>query len=292
VPANNPYNNTGVAQGLFGYAPTTYSSTTDANYCRAAMGVKGSFSTGKERWDWNTAYTHSMSTVSNTYGSYINPVALQSELNDGLYNFANPSATPGALKNILTNANNLGIAKLDALDATLSTPNLFHIPTGDVGLGLGAQYLHESELIQQGGNYLTPNVLSPNAQEVAGERNVAAVYYQVDVPLIDKMLTFSQSGGYDHYSHFGGAFSPRFAPRFQPIQQFTTYASYNRGFRAPEFLENTNASSLGIQPIGPNGQEENVLSKGNPALSPERTKNYNVGFELSPTRTTDVGFDC
>jgi iron complex outermembrane receptor protein len=255
------------------------------------MGVKGSYELGKEDWDWNVGYTHSMSTVSNTYGSIVNPVALTNELANGTFNYVNPSATPGALSNILTTANNLGISKLDALDATAGTPNLFHLPTGDVGLGLGAQFLHESELIEEGGAYLSPNTLNPNTQEVAGDRNVAAVYYQVDVPLIDKMLTFSQSGRYDHYSDFGGAFSPRFALRFQPIQQFTAYASYNRGFRAPEFLENTNSSNLGIQPIGPNGQDENVVTKGNPALQPERTKNYNIGFELSPTRNTDIGFD-
>jgi iron complex outermembrane receptor protein len=291
VPANNPYNTTGVAQELFGYLPTTYSSTTDSNFWRAAMGLKGSYELGKEDWDWNVGYTHSMSTVSNTLGSVINPNALTTALNNGTLNFVNPSATPGALQSILTTADNLGISKLDALDATVATPNLFHLPTGDVGLGLGAQFLHESELIEEGGNYLSGNVLNPNLQEVAGERNVAAVYYQVDVPLIDKMLTFSQSGRYDHYSDFGGAFSPRFALRFQPIQQLTTYASYTRGFRAPEFLENTNSSNIGIMPIGPNGEDENVITKGNPDLQPERTKNYNIGFELSPTRTTDVGFD-
>ena len=291
VPANNPYNTTGVAQELFGYLPTTYSSTTDSNFWRAAMGLKGSYELGKEDWDWNLGYTHSMSTVSNTLGSVINPNALATALNNGTLNFANPSATPAALQSILTTADNLGISKLDALDATLATPNLFHLPTGDVGLGLGAQFLHESELIEEGGNYLSGNVLNPNLQEVAGERNVAAAYYQVDVPLIDKMLTFSQSGRYDHYSDFGGAFSPRFALRFQPIQQLTTYASYTRGFRAPEFLENTNSSNIGIMPIGPNGEDENVITKGNPDLQPERTKNYNIGFELSPARDTDIGFD-
>ena len=291
VPANNPYNTTGVAQELFGYLPTTYSSTTDSNFWRAAMGLKGSYELGKEDWDWNVGYTHSMSTVSNTLGSVINPNALATALNNGTLNFANPSATPAALQSILTTADNLGISKLDALDATLATPNLFHLPTGDVGLGLGAQFLHESELIEEGGNYLSGNVLNPNLQEVAGERNVAAVYYQVDVPLIDKMLTFSQSGRYDHYSDFGGAFSPRFALRFQPIQQLTTYASHTRGFRAPEFLENTNSSNIGIMPIGPNGEDENVITKGNPDLQPERTKNYNIGFELSPARDTDIGFD-
>ncbi|QLD50778.1 TonB-dependent receptor domain-containing protein, partial [Paraburkholderia fungorum] len=57
-----------------------------------------------------------------------------------------------------------------------------------------------------------------------GERNVAAVYYQVDIPII-RNLTFTQAGRYDHYSDFGGAFSPSFALRFQPVQALTTFAS-------------------------------------------------------------------
>ncbi|MFP3243295.1 MAG: TonB-dependent receptor [Paraburkholderia sp.] len=291
VPANNPYNTTGAAQELFGYLPSTYNSVTNSNFWRAAMGVKGTFSVGKEDWDWNTAYTHSMSTVSNTLNGVVNVNGLNNALNNGTYNFVNQTAAPGVLNSILQSADNLGISKLDALDATLSTPNLFHLPTGDVGFGLGAQFLHESELIEEGAAYTSGAVLAPNLQEVNGERNVAAVYYQVDIPLINKMLTFSQSGRYDHYSDFGGAFSPRFALRFQPVQQLTTYASYTRGFRAPEFLENTNSSNLGLQPDGPGGLPENTITRGNPELQPERTKNYNIGFELSPTRTTDVGFD-
>jgi iron complex outermembrane recepter protein len=291
VPANNPYNTTGAAQELFGYLPTTDSTVTDSNYYRLATGVKGTFETGPEDWDWNLGYTHSESTVSNTTSGVINPTALTTALNNGSFNFVNPSATPGALSSILTSTSNLGISKLDAVDATVSTPNLFHLPTGDVGLGLGTQFLHESEMIEQGGNTMDGDVFDPNLQQVAGERNVAAVYYQIDIPLINKILTFSQSGRYDHYSDFGGAFSPRYALRFQPIQQFTAYASFNKGFRAPEFLENTNSSNLGIMPVGPNGQDENVVTEGNPNLQPETTKNYNIGFELSPTRTTDIGVD-
>ena len=291
VPASNPYNTTGVPQEFFGSVPTTINVKTNSNFWRAGTGVKGTFSLYGDDWDWNTGYTHSQSTVSNTTNGVFNPTGLTAVLQNGTYNFGNPSATPNGLNGALTQSSNLGVSKLDALDATLSTPSLFHIPTGDVGLGLGAQFLHESELIEQDGATMNGAVLNPDLQTINGERNIAAVYYQIDIPLINKMLTFSQAGRYDHYSDFGGAFSPRFALRFQPIQQLTTYASYNRGFRAPEFLENTNSSNLGIQPVGPNGQNENVVTRGNPALQPEKTKNYNIGFELSPTRTTDVGFD-
>jgi iron complex outermembrane receptor protein len=88
--------------------------------------------------------------------------------------------------------------------------------------------------------------IQPSLQSVNGERNVAAVYYQIDIPIL-KNLTFSQSGRYDHYGDFGGAFSPRFALRFQPIRELTVYGSYNRGFRAPTLIENTSSRTYGAQ---------------------------------------------
>jgi iron complex outermembrane receptor protein len=67
------------------------------------------------------------------------------------------------------------------------------------------------------------------------------------------------------------------------------YGSYNRGFRAPTFVEDSRSQTLGIQSL-PTGTVTTITS-GNPDLQPERTKNYNIGFQLSPTRTTDVGLD-
>ena len=66
------------------------------------------------------------------------------------------------------------------------------------------------------------------------QRNVAAVYYQFNIPLLSN-LTFSQSSRYDHYSDFGSAFSPRFALSFKPVTGLNTYISYSRGFRAPRW---------------------------------------------------------
>ena len=76
--------------------------------------------------------------------------ALNNIFQNGIFNFANPSATPNGLNGLYQNATNEGISKLDTVDATLSTPNLFHLPAGDVGLGFGAQFLHESEYHQPG----------------------------------------------------------------------------------------------------------------------------------------------
>ncbi|OAJ59504.1 TonB-dependent receptor domain-containing protein [Paraburkholderia ginsengiterrae] len=290
VPAGNPYNPFGVATPLTYAFPNTIAEKTDSVYWRASTGVKGSFNLPNGEWDWASSISHSQSTVSNTYTNQINSSVLNDIYQNGTLNFANPAATPNAFNGLYMDANNLGISKLDTVDATLSTPELFHLPAGDVGLGFGAQFTHQSETMNPGGAFADGLVINPNLQTVDGQRNVAAVYYQVDVPIIHN-LTFSQSGRYDHYSDVGGAFSPRFALRYQPVQALTMYTSYSRGFRAPTFVENSKSQTIGLQVDPATGQNYTSITEGNPNLSPERTKNFNIGFELSPTRTTDVGFD-
>jgi len=288
VPASNQYNPFGVATPLVYSFPNSVAETTDANYWRAATGIKGSFTLPNGDWDWATTYTHSQSDVSNTYSNQLNVGALNNIYQNGTFDFADPSATPNGLNGLYMNATNLAVSKLDTLDATISTPTLFHLPAGDVGVGFGAEFFHQSESLGQGSEYSQGLVLTPDEEEVQGQRNVGAVYYQFDIPIIQN-LTFSQSGRYDHYSDVGGAFSPRFALRWQPIKALTAYASYDRGFRAPTFVEDSLSQNMALV-INQSGSVT-ALNSGNPNLQPERTKNYNIGFELSPTRTTDFGVD-
>lgn len=302
VAANNPYNPTLAATPLnytFPNVPEGVQST--SNFWSFSTGLKGQFDTPKwGDWNWQTSYGHSQSVVAVTDTNTINAQAYQNVLAGG-FDFADPAATPNGLNGLFNNAEYLAISKLDVVDATISTPNLFHLPTGDVGFGLGTQFQHQSEYISNPTGVDTGETLIAGIplQSADASRNVAAVYYQIDIPII-KNLTFSQAGRYDHYNQFGGAFSPRFALRYQPAQAFTAYASYNRGFRAPTLVESSRGASLGSQnaidtdPASAQyGQDVGVaeLMHGNPNLSPERTKNYNIGFELSPVRNTDFGFD-
>jgi iron complex outermembrane recepter protein len=290
VPASNPFNPFGVATPLTYAFPNTVAEETQATYWRASTGIKGSFNLPNGEWDWATSVSHSQSTVSNTLTNQLSPTVLNNIYQNGTFDFANPAATPNGLNGLYQDANNLAISKLDTVDATLSTPDLFHLPAGDVGLGFGAQFTHQSEVMTPGAAFENGLVTNPNLQTVNGQRNVAAVYYQVDIPIV-RNLTFSQSGRYDHYSDVGGAFSPRFALRYQPVQALTMYTSYDRGFRAPTFVENSKSQTLGIQ-IDPNtGLNYTSITEGNPNLAAERTKNLSIGFQLSPTRTTDVGLD-
>ncbi|CAN7757638.1 TonB-dependent receptor [Caballeronia sp. LjRoot34] len=297
VPASNPYNPFGVATPLSYIFPTSMVGVDAVStYWKASTGVKGSFTTPKfGDWDWKLDAGHSQSTVSSTYFNSLNVAGIQNVLNNGTYNFANPSATPNGLNGLFQNDYQLSISKLDAVSAQASTGNLFTLPAGNVGLGLGTEFRHESSVINPR-TYSSLGIVAPaNIQSVDGSRNVAAVFYQVDIPIF-RALTFTQSGRYDHYSDFGGAFSPSFALRYQPVQALTGFASYSRGFRAPTLVENSQASYIGRQtlndpfaPGGPANIAATELSNGNPNLQPERTKNFNLGFALSPDSTTDIG---
>ena len=303
VPASNPYNPYGAAVPLtYTFLGQPQTLRTTSNFYRAATGIDGTFSTRSlGEWSWSASLSHSQSTVNNAESGLESVSALSNILNNGVYNFANPAATPNGLSGLYVTDYNQAISKLDSVDLSASTANLFSLPAGDVGIGGGAQFLHESSSISDYGQQAAGLAVPYSLQSIDGQRNVAAVYYQINVPLISA-LTFSQSGRYDHYSDFGGAFSPRFAFRFQPVSSLTAYASYSRGFRAPTLAENSQSTSSGIQQAddpyaptynaaNPQGAAYSVLVRGNPDLQPERTQNYNVGFELSPDAKTDFGVD-
>lgn len=266
------------------YFPNGQVVDTASNFYRVSSGVKGSLDTAKlGEWDWSASVGHSQSDVSNAYTNQMNAAVIQNYLDSVTLSTFDP-ATFDALPGLFGTSRTQATSKLDTFDATISTSNLFSLPAGDVGLGFGAQFQHQSEYIGAG----SIDFVSPYTQAVDGERNVAAAYYQLDIPLLGS-LSLSQSGRYDHYDDFGSVFSPHFALRYQPVQSLTMYASYSRGFHAPTLIELDESGSVTYQAVGT--QNINEYFTGNPNLQPERTRNYNIGLEWSPTDTTDIGFD-
>jgi iron complex outermembrane recepter protein len=300
VPATNPYNPYRVA------VPLTYTflgapalETVRSNFYRASAGLEGSFNAATlGDWDWSASVGHSQSTVDKTETGLESVAGLENILDNGVFDFSNPSTTPNGLAGLYLRDQSEGISKLDTVDFAASTTKLLSLPGGPVGVGVGAQFRHESDYVT---NYnLQSNALATPfyLQAIDGQRNVAAAYYQVNVPIVST-LTFSQSSRYDHYSDFGSAFSPRFALSYKPFTQLTTYASYGRGFRAPTLAETSQRNSSGVQtaadphsPTEPNVPETYPeLVGGNPHLQPEQTRNYNAGFQWSPDKATAVGLD-
>jgi iron complex outermembrane receptor protein len=248
VPATNLYNPYGVPTQLtYTFLGEPLGLTVRSNFYRALTGLNGSFNTqGLGEWDWKATLSHSQSTVDNYATGLESQAGLQNILNNSLFDFSDPSQTPDGLSGLYASDSNQAISKLDTVDLSSSTTDLFALPAGLVGVGVGAQFLRESQVATnyplQAAGLVSPVYL----QAIDGSRNVAALYYQVNVPLLST-LAFTQSSRYDHYSDFGSAFSPRFALSFKPVTGLNTYISYSRGFRAPTLAETSQANSTGVQ---------------------------------------------
>jgi iron complex outermembrane recepter protein len=299
VPAANIYNPYGVPTQLtYTFLGQPLGLTVRSNFYRALAGLEGSFNTaGWGAWDWKATISHSQSTVDNYATGLLSLAGLQNVFNNSVFDFADPGQTPNGLDGVYQNDSNQAISTLDTLDLSASTTSLFRLPAGGVGAGIGAQFLHErqdaSNYPLQAAGLVTPVYL----QAIDGQRNVAAVYYQVNIPLLSNLI-FSQSSRYDHYSDFGSAFSPRFALSFKPVTGLNTYISYGRGFRAPTLAETSLEATTGIQsatdPYSSTPDKQigvPVVVGGNPTLGPEHTQNYNLGFEWEPSPNAAFGVD-
>ena len=299
VPASNTYNPYGVPTQLtYTFLGQPLGLTVRSNFYRALAGLEGELATpGWGEWNWKATLSHSQSTVDNYATGLLSLAGLQNIVDNPVFDFADPAQTPNGLDGVYARDSNQAISKLDTLDLSAATTELFHLPAGGVGAGIGAQFLRESQVANnyplQSQGLVTPAYL----QAIDGQRNVAAVYYQVNIPLLTN-LTFSQSSRYDHYNDFGSAFSPRFALSFKPVKGLNTYISYSRGFRAPTLAETSLEETTGIQSAtDPYSSTPNkqlgvpVVVGGNSTLRAEHTQNYNVGVEWEPSQNTAFGVD-
>jgi iron complex outermembrane receptor protein len=299
VPAGNPYNPYGTATPLtYTFLGQPQVVTTTGNFYRVAAGLNGTLKAAAADWTWTASASQSESSVHNAESGLLSVAGINNILDNGVFDFANPSATPDGLAGLYTGDRNSARFKIDTVDLSASTTSVARLPGGDIGLGFGAQYRREDQLESDYSAQASALAVPFFLQSIDGQRNVSAAYYQINIPILSS-LSVSQSSRYDHYSDFGSAFSPRFGLRFQPVKSVTAYASYSRGFRAPTFAENAQADSSGIQqavdPFSPvnstTPQAYPVLLRGNPQLEPEHTRNYNVGAQFSPTATTTLGID-
>ena len=81
---------------------------------------------------------------------------------------AENDSTPNGLNGLYGSTSTQAITKLDAVDATLSTPNLFTLPTGNVGLGLGTQFTHQSQYIGTGADYVNGTFIQLRESRATG----------------------------------------------------------------------------------------------------------------------------
>jgi iron complex outermembrane receptor protein len=187
----------------------------------------------------------------------------------------------------------VGRSELRSADIRASG-DLFSLPAGPVGLGLGLEYREEELSVSPDPRSRLGDIVGTGGVTAEGARSSKGAYFQADVPLASPewtipgiyALNFVIAGRYEEFTDFGDVFKPKFSLRYKPVEPLTLRASYQEGFRAASlsqlFLGDVVSFEAVVDPQRP-GQgtvDTKTITRGNSRLKPETSYSYSAGFVL------------
>ncbi len=172
--------------------------------------------------------------------------------------------------------------------------DLFEVPGGQVGWAAGFEYNDEKfydiyDPLSAGGDLIGS---AGNSGE--GERVVKAVFVESFVPIIDNVELIAAARRDQYNDSAGSETSLYFAALYQPTDWLLLRASWGEGFRAANMNNLYGAVSFsaeggtdlvqcqrtGVAPDDCIEEQYPTFSGGNPALLPEVSESYNIGFVI------------
>lgn len=203
---------------------------------------------------------------------------------------------------------------ISAVDFQVTGP-LFEMDAGDAQFAAILEYNKTTFTDARDPDQLNGNIIALGGTAGGGERKYSAAGLEVQLP-ITEVLNLSVAGRYDSYdddSEVGGAFSPRVAVDYRPVDSLLLRASWAESFRAPDmqrlFGANTNAftdvvdTPFCIQQGGSGRGDESVpsctsivqstpiLLGSNLALQEEEGESVNLGFIWEISDNFSIGAD-
>jgi outer membrane receptor protein involved in Fe transport len=170
------------------------------------------------------------------------------------------------------------------------------LPAGKVSFALGFQFRREQ----------FENVDHLNVRSFADDRNVAAEFIEVNVPLLGsltqgdgRLLELNVADRNEHYSDFGNTNNPKIGLVARPLHDLKLRGTYGTSFRAPE-LSDLNPMPKEVVPVplfdptvggtcnfppasGDTCTNLLFLFGGNPSLKPETARTWSLGFDYTPS---------
>jgi iron complex outermembrane receptor protein len=313
---NNPFAAQGQIARLIGRDLESVTSTLTRNRAyRLALGVKGDIS---ENWSYDVAATAMHDDLLRRWKGYVYIQHLLDVINDGTYNFRDPSATPQSVIDYLKPTHDAQASSDQyQFQATVSGA-LAQLPGGPLQLAVGGSIRYEAVDAPSGNpdyNGPTERYFTLNAFGTKGHRYIESVFAELDAPVVD-MVDVNLSGRYDKYSSGQDAFSPKVGVKFTPIPQVMLRGTYSRGFRIPSFGEAnalpttgyvTNSASLfndtylaqygctvatfNSCPTYIRSGSYGQTTLASPDLKPEKSRSFTGGIKFNPTRNIELTVD-
>jgi iron complex outermembrane recepter protein len=275
-----------------------------AESLRYVFGLKG---TVKE-WNWEAAYVGSEQTIKTISRNEIRTDLLADLLVAGaVTNIFSDPANKGGYGSTKFIGSEENKSKLQTWDFKANA-EVLQLPAGPLGVAFGGEYRKES--MSTTTDPYTEAGLRLGSASVAttGDRDLKSFFGEVNIPIV-KMLETQLAVRQDRYSDFGSTTNPKVAVRFQPVKSLMFRGSYGTAFKAPtlfqlyenqasggynELIDSKRCDVTGL-PADCDARLIEVRSGGvkplGLSLKPEESKNYNLGFVLSPSSDFSVGMD-
>jgi iron complex outermembrane receptor protein len=191
-----------------------------------------------------------------------------------------------------------GTSRSKVFDAKLSG-DAFKFSSGTVAYAVGLQRRDESIQTRPSDALFSGDIagLGGATPPVDRDRTITSFFGELVIPVL-KTLEGNVAARHDKYNDVGNADTYKLSLRWQPMKNLVVRGGTGTGFRAPTLGELWLPQTLGSSaqytdpkfPDNPNVQS-NEVTGGNPALKPEKSKQYTLGMVFSPVDAVTVSVD-
>jgi iron complex outermembrane receptor protein len=294
---DNPYNDIGKGARLRYYMGDVGGRNTDyqTDTQRYLVGLKGV----NWDWDWDAGVMYVQSKTNLDQHGYVNYNNLTQAINGqggfGYYRVGvNASLNqPGIYNFIAPDLQYQTKSSVTQFDFKASR-DLMKMDGGAMALAVGGGYRHESESNPGSPGTFDGSIMGLGYSQADASRNVTDVYGELYMPIF-KNLEATAAVRFDHYSDAGSATTPLVSAKWTVMPEVVLRGTYAQGFRAPGAYENGNSATVGfttyVDPVrcpvtgaaaDCGGGNLAVVSKGNPAIQPEKSNTYTFGTVFEP----------
>ena len=279
----------------------------DQTSTRASAGLTGVFGA----WDWETGVLYAEAKREEDSNGQLYAPLIRQVLADGSYHFYPNARGPNSqalLDALHPTLHDEGSSKIYSWDLKGSR-ELMQLRGGMAAIAAGLEVRKEEMDIESDPRTVAGDIVGLASSTVHGDRNIASAYAELSLPVI-KNLETSLAGRYDHYSDFGGAFTPKIGFKWLATPELAARGTWGKGFRAPSLFQISNSNVQSFQTITdplrcPNpptplpgaettdctGRVIASLIQANTNVQPEKSTSHTFGFIWSPTNSVQASVD-
>ena len=314
--------------------PRTF--TVDDTMGRSLVGMRGDI--GKFAWESAITYA-SARTDDNTHNAISNTL-FQKQLGLSTADAYNPfnggtqgnysigDGTPNPYSTIspfLVEVHRISSTTLTTWDGRFTTPEIFRLDSGSVGLAAGVEWRRETYQDDRDGRldgtikyidsvtgraYDTDIMGASASPDVNASRSVIGAYAELAVPLVSpamdvpaiRSLDLQIAARAENYSDFGGVAKPKVAALWEVMSGVRMRGSWSESFRAPNLPQfysdgtsvsntRTDWAACRLNASTCAGASTLEVRAGNNGLQPENSETNSVGVALQPFKWLGATFD-